>query len=201
MTTSRPYHHGNLRQAVLDQAAVMVHDRGASELSLRELAAAIGVTHAAPRRYFAGRQELLDALAVEGFVRLGTRLHEVVEASSDFHEQIRSIARVYLDFATSEANLVELMFAHKHGAGSDAVGQNAEAAFTPILQVFQRSESQNLLRGRKPERVSMVFLAALQGLAGLINCGVIPVGQLEELIDEAVAQFPNEGGAVSTAPR
>src|SRR4051794_31574345 len=116
MTTSRPYHHGNLRQAVLDQAAIVVRERGASELSLRDVAATIGVTHAAPRRYFAGRLELLDALAVEGFVRLGARLREAVDASAEYREQIRAIARVYLDFMTSEANLAELMFAHKHGA-------------------------------------------------------------------------------------
>jgi AcrR family transcriptional regulator len=190
MTSSRPYHHGNLRRAVLDQAAIVVRDRGAAELSLRELAATIGVTHAAPRRYFAGRQELLDAVAVEGFVRLGARLREGVEASPDGHEQIRAIARVYLDFMTSEANLAELMFAHKHGAGSEAVGQSAEAAFASILQVFHHCETEGLLQGRNPERVALVFLATLQGLAGLVNCGVIPIGRLGELIDEAVAPFP-----------
>ncbi|WP_443467915.1 hypothetical protein [Microbacterium sp. A196] len=131
---------------------------------LRELAATIGVTHAAPRRYFAGRLELLDALAVEGFVRLGAGLREAAEAPS------------------------ELMFAHKHGADGEAVGVSAAAAFAPISQVFHRCAAEDLLLGRKPERVAVTFLATLRGLAGLVNCGVIPTGHFDDLIEEAVAQ-------------
>lgn len=181
-----PYHHGDLRRAVLEEAAKVVRDRGSAELSLRELAATIGVTHAAPRRYFAGRQELLDALAIEGFTRLGIRMREALAASSDAHDLIRSIARIYLDFATSEANLIELMFAHKHGANGAAVGESAQSAFAPILQAFQRREAADLLQDRDPEQVALVFLATLQGLANLINCGVVPVDRLDDLIDEAV---------------
>lgn len=190
MTPDRPYHHGNLRQAVLDAAATAVRDRGVSELSLRELAADIGVTHAAPRRYFPGRQDLLDAVAVEGFARLGARLREAVESAQGYRAQIRSVARAYLDFTTFEANLVELMFAHKRGAGGAAVGESAAAAFEPMLQMFRRGQAEGVLPGHDPERIGLVFLATLQGLAGLVNCGVVPATQLEDLIGDAVAQFP-----------
>jgi AcrR family transcriptional regulator len=190
MPPTRPYHHGNLRQAVLDQAATVVRERGAGELSLRELAATIGVTHAAPRRYFPGRQDLLDALAVEGFARLGTRLREAVDASPDYRQQLRSVAEVYIDFATSETNLVELMFAHKHGAGGWAVGKSAGVAFAPLLQVFHRGQAEGVLQDQDPERTALIFLATLQGLVGLVNCGVVPIAQLDDLISDAVAQFP-----------
>ena len=190
MSPDRPYHHGNLRQAVLDAAATAVRDRGVSELSLRELAADIGVTHAAPRRYFPGRQDLLDAVAVEGFARLGARLREAVESAQGYRAQIRSVARAYLDFTTFEANLVELMFAHKRGAGGAAVGESAAAAFEPMLQMFRRGQTEGVLPDHDPERIGLVFLATLQGLAGLVNCGVVPATQLEDLIGDAVAQFP-----------
>ncbi|WP_459548013.1 TetR/AcrR family transcriptional regulator [Nocardia sp. X0981] len=191
MTPARPYHHGNLRRAALDRAITAVRDRGASELSLRELAATIGVTHAALRRYFPHRQELLDALAVEGFARLDTRLRAAVGASPDYREQIRSVARAYIDFTISEANLVELMFAHKHGAGGRAVGESAATAFAPMLEMFRRGRAEGMLANHDPERIGLIFLATLQGLAGLVNCGVIPTGQLDDLIGDAVAQFPH----------
>lgn len=191
MSPDRPYHHGNLRQAVLDEAATVVRDRGASELSLRELAATIGVTHAAPRRYFPGRQDLLDAVAVEGFARLGARLREAVEASPEYQKQIRSVAHAYLEFTISEANLVELMFAHKRGAGGRAVGESAAAAFTPMLQMFRHGQAEGVLGHHDPEQIGLVFLATLQGLAGLVNCGVVPAGQLDALLDDAVARFPH----------
>ncbi len=189
MPAARPYHHGNLRRAVLDQAGTVVRDRGAAELSLREIAATIGVTHAAPRRYFPSRQDLLDALAVEGFAKLETRLRGAVEASPDHTDQLRSVAAAYLDFTTSEANLVEVMFAHKHGTDRHAVATSAVAAFSPMLEMFRRGRDQGTAPHDDPERISTVFLATLQGLAGLVNCGVVPTGQLDKLIDDAVARF------------
>lgn len=188
MSIARPYHHGNLRQAVLDEAATVVREKGAAELSLREVAAVVGVTHAAPRRYFSGRQELLDAVAGEGFARLGVRLREATDAP-DYPRQVRAVARAYLDFAIAETNLLELMFAHKRGINGEAVSASAETAFVPILQMFQRGEADGLLPERSGERLSLVFLATLQGLAGLINCGVVPINQVGELIDVAVARF------------
>src|SRR6476661_9098645 len=79
----RPYHHGNLRTALLEQAERTVRERGVQELSLRELAREIGVSHGAPRRHFADRQALLDALAQVGFERLGAQLRAAVGAAGD----------------------------------------------------------------------------------------------------------------------
>src|SRR5918998_6710951 len=70
----RPYHHGSLRRALLERAEEALADGGSQRLSLRELARDIGVSHAAPRRHFADKQALLDALALDGFERLGDAL-------------------------------------------------------------------------------------------------------------------------------
>ena len=71
--TARPYHHGSLRPALLEAAERALDRGGVQALSLRELAREIGVSHAAPRRHFAGKQALLDALAEDGYERLGQR--------------------------------------------------------------------------------------------------------------------------------
>jgi len=189
MTSTRPYHHGNLRQAVLDRATDMLRDRGSSELSLREIAGDIGVTHAAPRRYFPDRQALLDALAVEGFARLGLRLRQAVTAAPGYEEQVRSVAAAYIDFTVAEANLVELMFAHKRGTGGGTVAQSAAAAFAPMLEVLRRGQAEGMLPTQDPERIGVIFLATLQGIAGLVNCGVIPAEQVSAVVDDAAAQF------------
>ncbi|GAB3460440.1 TetR/AcrR family transcriptional regulator [Streptomonospora sediminis] len=188
---ARPYHHGNLRQAVLDHAVTMLRHRGASELSLRELAGEIGVTHAAPRRHFPSRQALLDALAVEGFTRLGARLREAVAAAPEYREQVRAVAAAYIDFTVSDSNLAEVMFSHKHGPEGQTVAESAHAAFEPMLAMFRRGQAEGLLPAQDPEQTGLVFLATLQGIAGLANCGVVPLGQLDDLIDTATAQFPH----------
>ncbi|MFE5597661.1 TetR/AcrR family transcriptional regulator [Streptomyces coelicoflavus] len=193
MTAPRPYHHGNLRQALLDRAATKLHEKGAAELSLRELTGEIGVTHAAPRRYFPDRQALLDALAVEGFVRLGARLREATAAAGGPTERIRSVADAYVGFTTSEPNLVELMFAHQRGAGAEAVARSAAEAFAPILDVFRQDQREDGPGAQDAQRAGLVFLATFQGLAGLISCGIVPPDQIDALVADAVARFDDDG--------
>src|ERR1700737_3232418 len=96
---TRPYHHGNLRTALLEQAERTVRDGGVQELSLRQLARAVGVSHGAPRRHFADRQALLDALAEAGFARLGAELRTAVDsAGEDFQARLRATAAAYARF-------------------------------------------------------------------------------------------------------
>ena len=61
------YHHGDLKAVILEQAATLVAERGADGISLRELARAAGVSHAAPAHHFTDRRGLFTALATEGF--------------------------------------------------------------------------------------------------------------------------------------
>src|SRR6202790_2944547 len=105
----RPYHHGNLRTALLAQAERTVRERGVQELSLRELARDVGVSHGAPRRHFADRQALLDALAEAGFARLGAELRGAADrAGEDFQARLGATAAAYVRFATRDATLLEL---------------------------------------------------------------------------------------------
>src|ERR1700726_4170865 len=70
----RPYHHGNLREALLKAAEKALETAGAQSISLRELSRELGVSHTSPRRHFADRQALLDALALRGFERFDETL-------------------------------------------------------------------------------------------------------------------------------
>src|SRR5690348_1313893 len=120
-TATRPYHHGNLREALLDAGERALETSGAQNLSLRELAREVGVSHAAPRRHFADKQALLDALAHNGFERLGAILTAAIDAAGpDFDARLLSLARAYVGFATQHPALVGLMFASKHQAGAPA---------------------------------------------------------------------------------
>src|ERR1700736_2304387 len=105
--TERPYHHGNLRTALLAQAERTVRDHGVQDLSLRELARQLGVSHGAPRRHFSDRQALLDALAEAGFARLGAELRSAADdAGADFEPRLMAIAAAYVRFATHDASLL-----------------------------------------------------------------------------------------------
>jgi AcrR family transcriptional regulator len=187
MARTRSYHHGNLRAALLESAERTLGRRGASELSLRELAREAGVSHAAPRRHFADKQALLDALAEEGFDRLGRELRGAMAAAGDsLREQLGAFARAYVAFAIRHAALLELMFAGKHRPGADRLREAADAAFAAPLALFVSAQASGELVGGDPERLGTVAWATLQGVASLANNGMVGEEDLDEFVDEAV---------------
>ena len=188
MEPSRPYHHGNLRQALLDRAMTELRDEGADALSLRELARAVGVSHAAPRRHFPDRKALLDALAIEGFERLGDDMREAAadDGDADFEPTLQRCARAYVTFATTDTALLELMFAGKH---TDSVDSAADQAFAPILELILRGQAEGVFEHGDPERVGLMLLSTIHGIAALRNAGMIQPEQLDWLVDDAIAHF------------
>ena len=190
MMSARPYHHGNLRTALLAQAELTVRERGVSELSLRELAREAGVSHGAPRRHFADRQALLDALAAEGFARLGAELRGAADrAGDDFQARLQATAAAYIRFATRDAALLELMFAGKHREPTGALATAAEGAFSVLFELIEQGQREGALEPGEPERVGLVLFATIQGIAALLNGGMVSEEHLEELVADAIAHF------------
>ncbi len=188
--SERPYHHGNLRAALLTQAERIVRERGVQELSLRELAREVGVSHAAPRRHFPDRQALLDALAEAGFDRLGSELRTAVDdAGPAFSAQLRAAAVAYVRFATRDASLLELMFAGKHQEQSGALHEASAQAFSVLLELIERGQAEGVLDRGEPERVGLVLFATIQGIAALVTGGHVRAEQVDDLVADAIEHF------------
>ena len=195
MATTRSYHHGNLRAALLESAERTLAQRGVSELSLRELAREVGVSHAAPRRHFADKRALLDALAMDGFERLGRELDVAMAgAGGSLREQLGAFGLAYVRFATEHAALLELMFAGKHR--DDSLQEASNRAFEGALTLFAKAQATGQVVAGDPERVGLVALATLHGLASLANNGMLEEGELDAAVGEAV-----DGIVLGIAPR
>ncbi|HYJ54360.1 MAG TPA: TetR/AcrR family transcriptional regulator [Mycobacterium sp.] len=97
------YHHGDLKAAILGQAAELVAERGADRVSLRELARAAGVSHAAPTHHFGDRRGLFTALAAQGWRKLAAAL---AQARPEFGDA----ALAYVQFAIDHPGHYEVMF-------------------------------------------------------------------------------------------
>ena len=189
MTLQR-YHHGNLRSALLERASQTVDERGAQALSLRELAREIGVSHAAPRRHFPDRQALLDALAEDGFERLGEELRGAVQrAGAAFDGRLHALAQAYIGFATRHAALLELMFAGKQRAGADRVRETADRAFAVPMAVIAEAQAAGELAPGDPGRVAIAAFATMQGLATMANGGMIESQPLAAVVTDAIDQL------------
>lgn len=185
----RRYHHGDLRAALLDAAERSVRAQGVTQLSLRDLAREVGVSHAAPRRHFADRQELLDALAEEGFTRLGKSIRRALEGGGEeFAERTRSAVSAFAHFATENPALLELMNSTKH-QGASSPARAAAAAFEPIVELIREGQARNVLEAGQPEELGLILYATINGITMLVNMNMVPAERLDELTDTAVGQF------------
>ncbi|MBO0827499.1 MAG: TetR/AcrR family transcriptional regulator [Streptosporangiales bacterium] len=181
------YHHGSLRTALLSRAEEVLREDGVGALSLRRLARDMGVSHAAPGRHFADKRALLDALAVAGFERLTTALERAGRRGRSFRGRVRAMAAAYVEFATTEADLLDLMFAGKHSPDASAellaAGERMGDAALGIVRDGQHSGD---VRQGDPERIGLVLLAAVHGVAGMLTSGMVPAGVRDRMLTDVV---------------
>jgi AcrR family transcriptional regulator len=127
VSTSRPYHHGDLPAALLDAALRLLEEDEA--FSLRAVARRAGVSPNAPYRHYADKEALLAALATDGFARLADRLDAAAE--------LTDMAEQYVAFALEHPRLFRLMYGRPTAnAAAARPGEiRARGPADPVLQV------------------------------------------------------------------
>ncbi|MBD8066455.1 TetR/AcrR family transcriptional regulator [Devosia sp. PTR5] len=169
MSTSpnAPYHHGNLRQALLEAALVILEQQGEAGLGLRDLARAVGVSPAAPYRHFDSRAALLEALAVTGFQRFSARMEEVAATHSD--DAMAAMGKTYVVFALQNANLFRLMFSPQlKKEARPGLRMAADAAFETLRHVVGGDVREGRIK-------ALAAWAKVHGLAVLLLDGQIAI--------------------------
>lgn len=128
------YHHGDLREALLEAGEIELAERGIEGFSLRGVARRAGVSHAAPAHHFRDANGLLTALATEGFRRfLQRQLQRQKKAEPDPVSQLVASGMGYIDFAMAHPALFRLMFASGRPAhASPELAQAANAAYDQL---------------------------------------------------------------------
>lgn len=177
------YHHGDLRAALLTKAEELLQTSGEAGLSLREIARAVGVSHGAPSRHFADKAALLEALAVDGFRRLGTRL-ETAAALGDrgFVPTLHDVAVAFVRFSTENPALVELMSRYRREDVTDELRHARAASFAPVAVLIDIGLSKNELSG-DARTIGTVFFATLQGIFVMANNKTIDPLNNELIVD------------------
>lgn len=170
-TKSAPYHHGDLRGALIKAAEAELAERGLEEFSLRGVARRAGVSHAAPAHHFHDTAGLLTALAAEGFRRFVQRqLQRQKKANPDPVSQMVASGLGYIDFAMAHPALFRLMFSS--GRPEHASPELAAAANDAFDQLERDVTRMFAPQGGRPERGDVLEVWALtHGLADLLNGG------------------------------
>ncbi len=106
LVQARPYHHGHLRETLLEAALEAIRESGPGGWSLRDLARRAGVSHAAPAHHFGDKRGLLTAIAADGFRGLSEALEAAWRASGSFLE----VGVAYVGFAITHRAHFEVMY-------------------------------------------------------------------------------------------
>jgi AcrR family transcriptional regulator len=197
----RPFHHGNLRAVLLEQAETVLRERGIDALSLRELAREAGVSHGAPRSHFPDRNALLDALAARGFARLADEIQQAASRARDDHAHtLRAAAAAYVHFAVREPALLDLMFATKADGPPEAVRSAAERLFGTMTGIMDAGVEAGAYGAQDVGRLTLLLSATVQGISVLVTSGRITTPQSDALIDDAITLFLS-GASAERRPR
>lgn len=133
--TVTSYHHGNLRQAILDEAGRVLESEGAEAISFRALARSLAVSHAAPAHHFADRTALLSELASQGYERLGDAIELGMSGATD-EQRLVAAGEAYVRFALANPEVYKMMFASRllSGECSDNLLIAAQRAYMLLLE-------------------------------------------------------------------
>jgi AcrR family transcriptional regulator len=172
------YHHGNLRRALIDAAAGAIARHGVDALNLRQLAARAGVTPGAPYHHFASREELLRAIAEEGFERLEADLIAARDAAgAEAQARLEALGRAYVDFAVSRPGHFRVMF---HGdANSSGPTKSGLRAFHLLREAVLACQEAGAAPTGDPGALVMTAWSAVHGFATLWVDGALPFEGIE----------------------
>lgn len=129
------YHHGELRQALIDAARLLINERHDNNFSLSDACRRAGVSTAAPYRHFADKTEIISQVVAQGFVDMVTRFQTAAgEFPLGAPERITAVGQVYLTFAIDEPALFRMMFSQKPSLfEDDIVTAKGKACFAYVL--------------------------------------------------------------------
>jgi AcrR family transcriptional regulator len=163
------YHHGNLRQALVDQAVRTIHRAGVEALTLREVGASLGVSRTALYRHFADKTALLAAVATDGFRALRTALQESWDGAGRGRTGFEAQGLAYVRFALANPGHYRVMFGG-FVAKADCDPEltiEASGAFGVLLAALAELQRQKLVRGGDPEPLALFVWSAVHGVAML----------------------------------
>jgi AcrR family transcriptional regulator len=169
----KSYHHGNLREALLEAGLELLRRDSAESLGLRELARQAGVSRTAPYRHFESKEALIAAIAEQGFLRLQAYQDEAKRRYPDDVEAwFLEGARQYIRFAVDHPEHLKVMFgpyiSHTPGHTDHPVYAVGNATFGKLVELVETAQRIGLVRAGDPVEVSVSVWSMLHGFAMLM---------------------------------
>ncbi|MDO9707742.1 TetR/AcrR family transcriptional regulator [Paracraurococcus lichenis] len=189
LAARRGYHHGNLREALLEATRQLVAERGPQGFTLTEAARRAGVSPSAPYRHFKDREEVLAELCRRGFTLFGERLRATAAGAASPAEALRRMGPAYLAFAREEPGYYAAMFTFQPTqSGEECEPTAKDGPFDTLASALDGLLPQD---GRDRRLVALQVWALSHGVAMLERAGVPPPDSdappAEAVLDSGVA--------------
>ncbi len=188
----RPYHHGNLRRALLDEALATIRAEGVNGLTLRQIGARLGVSRTALYRHFADKRALLTAVASEGFGTLRRQLVTAWEEGGRGQAAFQAMGVAYVRFAVANPSHYRVMF----GGFVDPEERDPElaaeagGAFQALVDALAALQREAVVRGDNTVLMARFVWSIVHGVAMLgIDGQLREPGGIEELMRYALERL------------
>ena len=169
--SDRTYHHGDLRQTLIEAACQHLLKSGADTLSLRALARQVGVSQTAPYRHFGSKNALFAAIATYGFEQLGAALKASSDAyADDIERAIVEVGLTYIRWAGVNPEKYSLFFDSSLVEFSEhpELVEAGNDSFQVILSLIGRGIDAGLLLDKSVVQLATVLWAGIHGCASLL---------------------------------
>ncbi len=193
MPAAKPYHHGNLKEALLDAAIELIAAAGLRSFTLREVARRAGVSHNAPYRHFRDREDLLAAVATEGFERL-TRAMAGGSRRSSPKNRLRRCGLAYVNFALSWPQHFAAMFDSPWNEQDyPACAAAGKRSFETLLGFVRECQTAKQMPAGDPLKIAYLAWSLVHGIAKLANAGQFPWRSKAEVLRFCAFSIQSEG--------
>jgi AcrR family transcriptional regulator len=211
MKPRRPYHHGNLKKTLLDAAVKVIAKVGPRAFTLREVARQAKVSHNAPYRHFRDKEELLAAVAAEGFERLADSMIEAAAPSGDALRALMLTGRGYVQFALQWPEHFSVMFDYSQGLDAyPAYGASERRAFQVLLDHVVAAQQAGQLPSTDAHELALMAWSIVHGIAKLAISGLLPFKSPDAVLEftalaagrlaEGMRQTKNKASAPTGSP-
>jgi AcrR family transcriptional regulator len=169
----KPYHHGDLKRALVEAGLGILAEQGLPALSLRAIAARAGVSHAAPKNHFGSLRGLITAIAAEGFRRHAAEMQAGLDAGASREDRLLAACEGYVRFAMRHPALFELMFAPSHPDHSDPdLGSAGTASYAILSDIARDLDWDHADAPDAQVRAEMMLWSLVHGYAHLAIAGL-----------------------------
>lgn len=183
MRRRKPYHHGNLREALLEAAIQLIAEVGPTAFTLREVARRARVSHNAPYRHFESKDALLAAVGDEGFRELNDAMLEAADKKNKSLERLKGAGVAYVAFALRRPEHFTVMFDAPAPRGKHLASTGAgKEAFETLLKLVKNCQDDGQLPTGDPLEFALLAWTMVHGIAKLATTGRLPYQSKAEIL-------------------